>query len=226
MQKNYIRTLLIIEVQIILLLMIFLAFKSTALENKLKRTNIFIAEIFKENVLEAVHLIDKNDIVIGDENSPVTMIVYSKYNCSACEDFYTSTYPKLIEDYIEKGILKVIVRYLTHESNPVFFYSVQCARYAHQNDVFDQYNEAIHEFEYTELDIDKIKNLTLNLIPSSPDLEQYTENQEVAGQISTQALNARKAGITRTPTFIINGTQIIGNRRYKKFEQLIAAASK
>lgn len=221
MKKNYSQIFLIIEVQLILILMIFIAFNMNEFDAKLRRTNIFISGIFQNKQLEAIQEITRDDIVIGQDNAPVTIIMYSKYDCSACQDFHTTTYDEIKTNYIDKGLVKFVVRHLTHEIKEIPFYSVKCAQYAYENNVFEKYNEQLLKKDFLTLDTLKIRELTLDLIPDTLAFSNYVESNYINKTIKAKASQGRKTGINRTPTFIINGKKIVGNRRYEKFEELI-----
>jgi protein-disulfide isomerase len=50
------------------------------------------------------------DIIVGNQNAPVTMIAYSSLTCPHCAYFHNDIYEKLKTKYIENGKLKFIHR--------------------------------------------------------------------------------------------------------------------
>lgn len=48
--------------------------------------------------------------VIGDPDAPVTFIIYSDYRCHFCQQFHTETYPKIIDDFVRSGDVKIELR--------------------------------------------------------------------------------------------------------------------
>ncbi len=50
------------------------------------------------------------EIVIGSEQAPHTVVVYSSFSCNHCCTFHTEEFPKLKRQYIDKGQVKVILR--------------------------------------------------------------------------------------------------------------------
>jgi protein-disulfide isomerase len=46
----------------------------------------------------------------GNPSAPVTLEIYSDYQCPACARFYTDTYPQLYADYVKTGKVKLIHR--------------------------------------------------------------------------------------------------------------------
>ncbi len=60
----------------------------------------------------ANNLLEKQpyDIVLGDENAPVTMIEYFSLSCPHCADFQKNMFPQINENYIQSGKVKFIAR--------------------------------------------------------------------------------------------------------------------
>ena len=50
------------------------------------------------------------EMVMGDENAPVTMIEYASFTCPHCATFHNDTFKKLKADYIDSGKVKFIYR--------------------------------------------------------------------------------------------------------------------
>ena len=59
---------------------------------------------------ESVLNITEDDFVIGNDNAPVTIIEYASLSCSHCADFHINTLPGLIEEYVDKGKVKIVFR--------------------------------------------------------------------------------------------------------------------
>jgi protein-disulfide isomerase len=213
---------LFIEVQILLALLIFLTVKLLEVEQKVERINQFLFNAIQGKEIAALQSIAEDDIVIGDKNAPATMYLYTKFNCSACSEFYGSTYETLQTEYVDKGLLKIIIRYLTHSDNKEVFHAARCAQYAYQNNAFAAYNKLMSPAS-ADLSIAATKETTLTLIPDSTRLTAYLANDKEGEAIFRKAKEARAAGISKTPTIIINGQLLEGNRLFKKLAPLIDA---
>ena len=50
------------------------------------------------------------EMVMGDENAPVTVIEYASFTCPHCATFHNETFKKLKADYIDSGKVKFIYR--------------------------------------------------------------------------------------------------------------------
>src|SRR3989339_791940 len=51
-----------------------------------------------------------DDAVLGDENAPIEMIMFSDYECPACYYFETEIFPSIKADFIDTGKVKFIYR--------------------------------------------------------------------------------------------------------------------
>ena len=59
---------------------------------------------------ESILNISKNDFILGNENAPITIIEYASLSCSHCADFHLNTLPKIIEEFVNTGIAKIVFR--------------------------------------------------------------------------------------------------------------------
>jgi len=57
---------------------------------------------------EKVVVVGVPDIVIGDENAPITIYEYSSLTCAACALFHQIVVPYLQEHYMSKGLVKIV----------------------------------------------------------------------------------------------------------------------
>ena len=50
-------------------------------------------------------------IVEGKDNAKITIITFESLTCSHCADFHKNVYPKLKEDFIDKGLVRIEFRH-------------------------------------------------------------------------------------------------------------------
>jgi len=48
--------------------------------------------------------------VLGDPKAPVTLVEFVDFQCPYCKRFFANTYPKLKENYIDKGLVRLVVK--------------------------------------------------------------------------------------------------------------------
>jgi protein-disulfide isomerase len=51
-----------------------------------------------------------NDPMIGNPDAPITIIEFTDFQCPFCARFHTQTLPLILEEYIEQGKVKLVVR--------------------------------------------------------------------------------------------------------------------
>ncbi len=51
-----------------------------------------------------------DDPIIGNPDAPITIIEFSDFQCPFCARFHIQTLPTLMEEYIEKGTVKLVFR--------------------------------------------------------------------------------------------------------------------
>jgi len=50
------------------------------------------------------------EMALGDENAPITMVEYASYTCPHCRTFHKDVFPQLKADYIDTGKVRFIYR--------------------------------------------------------------------------------------------------------------------
>lgn len=79
---------------------------------KLKSSVVDENKSFSEN-LKNIQIPDSlklQDIVIGKEDAPHTLVIYSSFTCNHCLKFHKEDFPILKTNYIDTGKVKVILR--------------------------------------------------------------------------------------------------------------------
>lgn len=63
-----------------------------------------IATVLPKNI----HINASARYITGAETAPLTIYEYSSFGCPHCADFHLSTLPKLTEDYVDTGLVKIL----------------------------------------------------------------------------------------------------------------------
>jgi len=170
----------------------------------------------------SVSEVSLQELSIGDDDAPVTIIEYASMTCSHCADFHTETYPALKEDYIEKGDVKFIFREF-----PIDKLSMATSMLARciDNSISLAFIDILFQKRskwYSDNAIAELKSLSKQAGLSSEDFDQCLNDQELLDQLIIQKDNAIKEfQINSTPSFIINGKVISGNKPYSYFKSEI-----
>jgi len=182
---------------------------------------IFSHSISASSVLE----IAEKDFVIGDENAPITIIEYASLSCSHCADFHVNTLPELIKEFVDTGKAKIVFRDFPF-NYPALLGSMvlRCV----PDNIRYQYSNALYQLQskWVVRENAKTKQELYKIMQSGgmtkENFNNCIENTELENEILKEVMNAQSEfNIKSTPSFIINGTLLEGNKPIKEFRQII-----
>ena len=182
---------------------------------------IFSHSISASSVLE----ITEKDFVIGDENAPITIIEYASLSCSHCADFHVNTLPELIKEFVDTGKAKIVFRDFPF-NYPALLGSMvlRCV----PDNIRYQYSNALYQLQskWVVRENAKTKQELYKIMQSGgmtkENFNNCIENAELENEILKEVMNAQSEfNIQSTPSFIINGILLQGNKPIKEFRQII-----
>lgn len=217
--KKILFAILFVEIQVLLAFAIFQYQQTKALEQKVKRTNIFLNEIYKENSNLELSVINKYDIVAGDPLAPKSLIMYLRNDCSACQDFKDEVLPQILEAYVHTGRVKLVFRPLYHPQDSIAAFHHQYAFLASKMPQPPSGQTIINLLMDNASDISELRK---NKVEMEEKMGGNFANHRLKSTFTQQMQQARSLGINRTPSFIIGNQRFVGNRKFAKFQQLLA----
>jgi protein-disulfide isomerase len=179
------------------------------------------AQTFSVLELEAKGPLD--DIPMGSENAPVTIIEYASMTCPHCAAFAATTFPKLKEKYIDTGKVKYIMReYPLDGLAAAAFMLARCGGpdkyYPLIETLFAQQQKwAVREPIPPLLAIAKQAGFTQQSFEACiNDKAQLTKVQQMRDR------GSQKFKVDSTPTFFINGERHPGAMSIEEIDKIIA----
>ena len=178
-------------------------------------------EVYAKSVLE----ITEEDFFLGNKNAPVTIIEYASLSCGHCANFHINTLPKLIEEYVDTGKVRIVFRDFPF-NYPALLASMvlQCVdeeiRYQYSSALYQlQKKWALRENKETTKELYKIMQsggMTKN------QFNQCIKDQNLEKKILQGLMNAQNEfNIKSTPSFLINGTLLEGDKPINDFRKII-----
>ena len=157
--------------------------------------------------------ITENDFTIGDENAPITIIEYASMSCSHCADFHTNTLPELKTEFIDTGKVRMVFRdYPFNYPALLGSMMMRCI----PGDVRYDYMNALYQLQPNWVNRDpKITKKELYKIMQSGGMTK--EEFILEGVMAAQ----KDFNVKSTPSFVINGNLVEGNKNIKEFRQII-----
>ena len=183
----------------------------------------------------SVMTLGSRDAILGNANAPVTIIEYGDYQCPFCgTEFFAQTEPLIVQNYINTGKVKMVFRdfaFLGAESDAAAN-AAQCAE--DQNKLWP-YHDALYTAKVADdakggsEDDGFFSNAELLKLGQQVGLNMTTftscvTNDSDASIVTQEKTDATAQGVDSTPTFFVNGTEILGAQPYAQFQTAIEAA--
>ena len=185
----------------------------------------FFIYLFNSAQAASVLEVKEDDFIIGDKSAPITVIEYSSLSCNHCANFHLNTLPQLIKEYVDTGKIKIVFRDFPL-NYPALMGSLllQCIdqdiRYDYLSALFILQSKWVKpESEIAKKELFKIVQTggmtkdQFNECLNNKDLEQKI----LQGLIDAQ----NEFNVGTTPSFLINGTLLEGNKSIKSFKKII-----
>jgi len=218
-QSNNLLDIYRVIVIILLVSSVILLFQ---LNKKAYNTNKFLASlVIEKNQKSPLDITyGPNDILIGQKEAPVTLFVYTSYRCKYCKEFFETNFKTLKKEYIDEGIVKIIIKNLGYTNDSISLLAVKAAYCAYgEGKFFDMHMKLLEEYDVIN------KTILMNwFAESNIDSTQFNiclENRTLNKLIIDNRKEMRAIGAKGTPAFVIGDNVINGNRPIAKFRELI-----
>lgn len=185
----------------------------------------------EESIAIDLNALEDDDASMGDENAPITVIEFSDYQCPFCRKFYNDTFSQIKENYVDKGLVKLVYRDLPlaslgHKDATPAANAAECAREQEGDEMYFKFHDKIFEGQNL-LGQGTVKIPEENLYTYAEELglniDEFTTCQESLAfkdEIQADIDVARSIGINGTPSFVINGQIVVGAQPYEVFESI------
>jgi len=150
---------------------------------------------------------------LGSADAPNLVIQYSSLGCSHCADFHSQTLPALKSQYVDKGIATFVYRDFPLDSTSVKGAMVaRCSGDSRYFAVIDAIYQTQSTWARASDPWSAMQKVLRDagLAQSLIDACIATAGLE-AGVTAIRQQGVDAHGITGTPTFIVNGTKVVGN---------------
>lgn len=142
---------------------------------------------------------------LGDDGSPIQILIYEDYMCPNCKRLFQDSETKLIDEYIATGTVQLILNpiAIVHQNSLPTANAVLCAGDQNSFWEFRQIifvNQGIRSFNNETFSL-FAEVLNLGLEEFNACIRQGRHNKE----IMDNSIAAQQFGIIGTPTIVING---------------------
>ena len=180
-----------------------------------------LTPIYGESALD----ITEKDFVIGNEDAKITIIEYASLSCSHCADFHVNTLETLKKEYIDTGKVRMVFRdypfnYPALLGSMVLRCIPENYRYDYMNALFKLQTDWVNK--KNKKTIQELYKIMQSGGMTKEEYDACIYNTELENEILKGVMEAQNQfNIKSTPSFIINGKLIEGNKSIKEFRQII-----
>ena len=180
-----------------------------------------LTPIYGESALD----ITEKDFVIGNEEAKITIIEYASLSCSHCADFHVNTLETLKKEYIDTGKVRMVFRdypfnYPALLGSMVLRCIPENYRYDYMNALFKLQPDWVNK--KNKKTIQELYKIMQSGGMTKEEYDACIYNTELENEILEGVMEAQNQfNIKSTPSFIINGKLIEGNKSIKEFRQII-----
>jgi protein-disulfide isomerase len=161
-----------------------------------------------------------NDPRLGDADAPVTIVEFSDFQCPHCADFHKNTFPALRTLYGER-VRWIFVNRFFPGGHPMAERAALAAECAHRQGKFWEYAELVFRNQ-AELSPALLADHAAAAGLDTERFERCLQVAETASEVAADQAEGERLKVDGTPTFFVNGHEILGAQPAAVFNQVIA----
>lgn len=175
---------------------------------------------------DLAHHTDDDPLALGDDDAPVTIIIYSDFKCPYCGHWTRETMPQIEEQYVDSGHVRFEWRdmpVLGEES----FTGALAGRAAANQGKFWEFTNKLYEEDWQEnasaADY-QAENLADIAEELGMDRDQFLadiDDDDIAAAVEEDLNEGSSIGFTGTPGFLVEGLPIMGAQEMGAFDDAI-----
>lgn len=164
------------------------------------------------------------ELVLGQEDAPITIIEYSSLTCPHCATFHQETLPRIKEEWIDTGQAKLVFRDFPFDAMALgAAMLVRCADEKRAFPLLEMLFKTQRRWATAENPLDALRQTAKLAGMSDATFDACLDNQSLMNRIQqVQQQGQEQFDINSTPTFIINGEKVTGAQPYEVFEEVLA----
>ena len=161
-----------------------------------------------------------DDPMMGDANAPVTIVEFSDFECPFCGKFYSETLRQLKNEYIDTGKVKLIYRDFPLDFHQNAQKAAEAAECADDQEKFWEMHDVIFENQRS-LSVSSLKQFAGQIGLDTGEFNSCLDSGKHSGEVQNDFREGASYGVSGTPSFFINGIQLVGAQPFSAFKQII-----
>jgi protein-disulfide isomerase len=154
----------------------------------------------------------------GPKDAPVTIVEFSDFQCPFCKTA-TVTIKQVLDKY--PGKVRLVFRdYPLASLHPQAPKAHEAARCAADQSKFWEYHDVLFE-RSPKLSVPELKRYAQELKLDATAFDQCLDSGKHTAQVDKDFQEGVSLGLTGTPSFFINGKQIVGAQPFATFQKVV-----
>lgn len=166
-----------------------------------------------------------NDKFKGNKDAKVTIVEYSDFECPFCARFYSDTLPQLTEEYIDTGKVAFYYRHYPLSFHPNAVPAALATECANDQGKFWEMHDKIFEENNAgkigSATSETFKQYALDLGLDSSQFDPCLDDKTHQAKVDEEFAEGNNVSVSGTPTFYINGRQLVGAQPFAAFKAII-----
>jgi protein-disulfide isomerase len=168
----------------------------------------------------------KDAMAMGKADAPLTMVAFVDYECPFCRRFDVDTFPRIKKEFVDTGKLRYVVRDLPLEFHPRAQKASEASHCAADQGKYWEMRDVLVQNQQ-KLDPESLVAHAKALGLAEADFRKCLDGGRHAAPVKASLDEARKLGVSGTPTFVIGktggdalkGVKVVGALPFAVFEQ-------
>lgn len=160
------------------------------------------------------------DVVFGDDTVSATIFLYASYNCQYCRYLFSRTFPELKEHYLDKGLVKVVVKFVDFGEDPRTRYALKAASCIYRYGTYQKFHELLLA-DPAIVATEKFRVLIDDIMAENPDIAECILSKVDDDFSNANLEEFRKYELTGTPTMVINQHVYNGFVSFEKIDLIL-----
>jgi len=161
---------------------------------------------------------------VGKADAPLTLVMYTDYECPYCARWYQQTYAQLKENFIDTGLVRFEVKNFPLSFHPNAMISANAAECAEAQGSFIEYQEILYQNQRA-LDRASLIRYAGEAGLDTAKFIDCLDSDTFVEDINAEAAEGASLGISGTPGFLLNGESLpLGASPYSSFETALNQA--
>ena len=158
----------------------------------------------------------------GSKDAEVVLVGFTDYECPFCKRFFDQTEQQIIDTYVKTGKVRYSVRHFPLSFHPNAQKASEAVECAAQQGKMWEMHEAVFDNQQA-IDVASLKRYAQQVGVDTAKFNTCLDTGATAAIVNADTAAGSQAGVSGTPSFYVNGKQIVGAQPFSSFQAAIDA---